>query len=52
LDFLSEFAGVLYVHENLASQVLAEKRVLNGLANIVYELVVKASQQMSETAKM
>jgi hypothetical protein len=32
--------------------VMENERVLNGLANIVYELVVKASQQMSETAKM
>jgi type I restriction enzyme R subunit len=35
----------LDVHQNLASQVLGEKKVLKGLANIVYELMVKVNQQ-------
>jgi len=31
----------LDAHQNLATQVLGEKRIQNGLANIVYELVMK-----------
>jgi type I restriction enzyme R subunit len=42
----------LDVHQNLATQVLGEKRILNGLANIVYELMVKANQQMKDTTRV
>ena len=44
--------GSLDVHQNLASQVLGEKRILKGLANIVYELMVKANQQVEETGRL